>query len=278
MKFPLNEYQRRSILPLAGLALGAYYFMVFVPLKHHAEALDAPVEKAWRKLGLALEQTNNPVLDFQFITNQLAETQDARRVFENARQKATARLELGPGVRARINGVFQLVEFENERSKAMDDLMRLAKQQQVAIEPAVLAGFPEHTIDVKRPDLLWGALAMVDGVLRIALQSKVAAIHSLQTTTLTNGLVGNSADRLAEIPLQIEFTASATNVSRFLNSLPLRGDELRNSGFPEAPVEKPPLFIDRLMIKKQSPDKPDEVRVFVRLMGFVMRDSVQASD
>jgi hypothetical protein len=40
----------------------------------------------------------------------------------------------------------------------------------------------------------------------------------------------------------------------------------------EAPPEKPALFIDRLVIKKQSPDKPDEVRVWMRLVGFVLRD------
>jgi len=48
----------------------------------------------------------------------------------------------------------------------------------------------------------------------------------------------------------------------------MRGDELRAAGFPEAPPEKPPLFIDRLIIKKQSPEKPDEVRVFLRLVAF----------
>jgi hypothetical protein len=54
--------------------------------------------------------------------------------------------------------------------------------------------------------------------------------------------------------------------------LPLRADELRAAGLPEAPVDKPPLFVDRLIIRKQSPDKPDEVRVWLRVVGFVLRE------
>jgi len=278
MKFPLNEYQRRGIIPLAGIALAAYYIMVFLPLKRHAEKLDSPVEKARAKLAASLDQTNTP-LDFLSISNQLDETKHARAVFEDARQKAVARIELAPAIRARINAPFQLVDFENERSKEMDDLKRVAAKQQITIEPQVFAGFPEHTADVKRPELLWAALSSVDGLLRTAVQAKVTAIHALETITLTtNTPVSNNADRLAEIPVQIELTASGETMTKLLAALPLRGDELRASGFPDAPVEKPPLFIDRVIIRKQSPEKTDEIRVFLRLVAFVTRESSQAQD
>ena len=52
----------------------------------------------------------------------------------------------------------------------------------------------------------------------------------------------------------------------------MRGEELRSTGLVEAPPDKPALFIDRVVIKKQSPEKPDEVRVWMRLVGFVLRD------
>jgi len=272
MKFPLNEYQRRGIVPLAGIALAAYYVMVFLPLKRHAATLDGPVEKARAKLAGSLDQTNSSI-DFLSISNQLLETKHARTVFEDARQKAVARIELAPTVRARVNAPFQLVDFENERSKEMDDLKRVAAQQQVTIESQVFAGFPEHTVDVKRPELLWAALSSVDGLLRTAMQAKVTAIHALQTTMLAT-----NTDRLSEIPLEIELTASADTMSKLLAALPLRGDELRGAGFPAAPVEKPPLFIDRVIVRKQSPEKPDEIRIFLRLAAFVTRDSSQALD
>jgi len=41
-------------------------------------------------------------------------------------------------------------------NKETEGLKRLASQHQISMEPAVFAGFPEHTIDVKRPELFVG--------------------------------------------------------------------------------------------------------------------------
>jgi hypothetical protein len=277
MKFPLNEYQRRSIVPLAGMALAAYYVIVFVRLQGQAEALDVPVEKARSKLAASLDQTNGAI-DFLAVSNQLRETKHALAVFDEARQKAGARIELPGTVRARLNAPFQLVDYENELSKEIDDLKQLAEKQKIIVEPAVFGGFPEHTVDVKRPELLWASLSAVDGLLRTAIQTKVIAIHRLETTALTTNLPAANGDRLAELPVQVELTGPADTVWKLLGALPLRGDELRSSGFPDAPVEKPPLFIDRLILRKQSPEKPDEVRILLRVVAFVMRDTSPTLD
>jgi hypothetical protein len=183
-----------------------------------------------------------------------------------------SRLELGPVVRSRLNGSFQLVEFENERSQEIDQLASLAKQQQVILDPAVYAGLPEHTIDVQQPNLLWPALSMVDGLLRTVLSTNVVAIHSLQVPlALTNSPYEPPA-RWTEIPIQIEFTAPAPGVLRILQSLPLRPEEARAAGLPPLPASKAPLFLDGLILKKQAPAKPDELRVWLRLVGFVYHE------
>jgi hypothetical protein len=268
-----EEYKRRSLVPLTGLALALYYGLVFVPLHRKAEGLDAPLQRSWQKLSGSLGLTNALALDFLHVTNQLAETRRALAQLESARQKATTRLELGPSVRARLNAPFQLVEYENERSMLVDSLIRLAREQQITIEPAVLNGLPEHTADMQQPALLWAALSLVDHLLTGALHARVAALHSLEVPlSLTNAPASEGAGRWAEIPLQIEFTAPATAAARLLQSLPLRADEIRAAGLPETKPDKPPLFIDRLAIRKQSPDKPDEVRVWLRLTGFVFRE------
>jgi hypothetical protein len=275
VKFRFQEYRRRGIIPFAGLALAAYYLFVFLPLGRRAESLDAPLQKAWEKLSTSLDagQTNATAIDFLRITNQINETRQALTVLENAKKQATARLQMDPALRARMSAPFQLLEYQNERSKQLDELSSLAKTQQVIIEPAVFAGFPEHTADVRQPALLWPALAAIDGLLRTAFQCKVTAIHSLEAPlALTNAPPTNGWERLAEIPLEIEFTASATNATRLLRCLPLRADEMRAAGLPEAPPDKPVLFVDRLVVRKQSPDKPDEVRVSLRAVGFVLRE------
>jgi len=273
VKIQIRQYKRRAILPLAALALGLYYLFCYLPLGYRAESLDAPLQKAWQDLSASLGQTNAPVIDFRHITNQLNETRQALAILETAKKQATSRLQLAPAVRTRMNAPFQLVEYQSERSKELDELGNLAKQQQVTIAPAVFAGFPEHTANVKEPALLWAELALIDGLLRTALQCKVATLHSLEMPlALTNAPPTNSLERLAEIPLQLEFTAPITNAARLLQCLPLRAEEIRAAGLPEAPPDKPVLFVDRLVVKKQSPDKPDEVRVSLRATGFVLRE------
>jgi hypothetical protein len=273
VKIPLREYQRRGLIPLAGLALATYYAFVMLPLTRRAESLDEPLQKAWRKLSVALDQTNATAIDFLHITNQLSETRQALLILESAREQAKARLQLGAPVRAKMQAEFQLVDYENERSKQLEDLGTLAKQQQAVVEPAVFAGFPEHTADVKQPALLWAALAFTEGLVRTALLCKVGAIHSLDVPpVLTNAPPTNGLEQLAEIPLQVEFTSSAASAAKLVECLPLRAEEIRAAGLLEAPADKPALFIDRVVAQKQSPDKPDEVHVWLRAVGFVLRE------
>ena len=268
-----REYQRRCVIPFAGLALAAYYIFVFMPLNRKAHNLGAPLEKEWRTLAASLEQTNSQTIDFLHITNQLAETRQALTILENARQKAAPRLDPGPVVRARMSAPFELVDYENERSKEVDELIRLAKQKEVAVETSVYFGFPGHTAELRQPRLLWPALAMVDGFMRTAIQCKVAAIHSLAVPlAMTNLPPASDAEKLSEIFLQVEFSGPVSSVGKVIQSLPLRGEELRGAGLIEATPDKPALFIDRLIIKKQSPEKPDEVRVWMRLIGFVLKE------
>ncbi|PWU18424.1 MAG: hypothetical protein C5B50_09105 [Verrucomicrobia bacterium] len=267
-----QEYKRRSLVPLAGMGLAAYYLLVFLPIERRAEGLDAPLRQARKQLSMSMHQTNGG-FDFARLTNQLAETRCALDQLDNARQKVATRLEPGAVVRARMSSPFHYVEYENERSKLMESLGKMAKQQGVSLEPEVFAGFPEYTADMEQPSFLWAALALADNFVTCALQAKVSALHWLETpVALTNNPANEPPGHWTEIPLQVEFTASALNATRLIQSLPLRSDEIRAAGLPEAPPDKLPLFIERLVIRKQSPDKPDEVRVWLRLVGFVSRE------
>lgn len=268
-----QEYRRLTILPLVAVGLGAYYLFFYVPLDRRSKSLDGPLQTAWKKLAASLDQTNAPALDFTHITNQLSETRQELAILETTKKKAIARLELGASVRNKMNAPFQLVDYENDRSKQMDELGKSATNHQAVVEPAVFAGFPEHTADVKQPALLWAELALIDGLLGTALQCKVAVIHELGVPlSLTNAPSPNGGLELVEIPVQVEFTGPVASVTKLLHSLPLRAEELRAAGLPEAPADKPPLFVDRLVVKKQAADKPDEVRVWLRVVGFVLRE------
>src|SRR5882724_9042967 len=98
-----QHLKRRSIVPLAGLALVAYYVIVLVPLSRRAEGLDAPLQTAWQKLSASIDQTNVTAIDFLHITNQLAETHRSIALLENAKQKTAARLELSASVKNKMS-------------------------------------------------------------------------------------------------------------------------------------------------------------------------------
>lgn len=270
---PFSEYRSRSVIPLAGLALVLYYLFVYLPLAHRAESLDAPLQKDWRKLASAIDQTNAATLDLARLTNQLNDTREALGIVEKTRQEAVARLELSAELKAKISAPFQLVDYQNERNKEIESLDKSAKDQKVAIEPGVYAGFPEHTIDTMDPSLLWPALALTDELLATAIRCKVTAIHSLEVPlVMTNYPSSDVYGRWDQVPLQLEFTASAESANHFLQSLPLRSEELRAAGLPAPQGVKTPLFIDRLIVKKQASDKVDEVRLWLQAMGFVFRE------
>jgi hypothetical protein len=266
------ETRFRSILPLLAGVLGLVYLFGFVPIDRTARSLDAPLEKSWRQLAAALGQTNALLLDFVSITNQFKETRAALTVFESVQKQARGRVELDPALRAKLGAPFLLVDYQYEAGRRMDALARLAKKEGVVLEPAVLAGFPEQSADMKEPALLWAELAFLDSLLTTAINAKIATVHFIAAQMpLTNAPPSIHRRALAELPMRIELTGTISNVVRFLQTLPLRADEIQAAGLPEAPTNKPALFIDRLVLRKQSPDKLDEVRVSLRAVGFVFQ-------
>src|ERR1043166_3469212 len=140
-----REYSRRTLIPVAGLILLAYIFVVYLPLSRRAKSLEEPVQKAWRRLAAALDQTNTTTIDFAQLTNQLSETRQALAVLENTKKEAAARLGLSSNLQEKLTAPFQLVDYENARSKQLDELERQAKEQKITVDPAVYSGFPEHT-------------------------------------------------------------------------------------------------------------------------------------
>jgi hypothetical protein len=169
-----------------------------------------------------------------------------------------------------INSPFQLIEFQNERQLTTEQLWRLARQKTVQLDPALAAGFPEYFADRRYPAFLWAQLRLLQDVLNTAIASEVSLIHSVSSPPVdVYASETGGPDYLAEVSTQIELVGNATAVLRFLESLPLRADEILARGLPEASPNKPAYFIDQLLIRKESRDKLDDVRIRAIVRGFI---------
>ncbi len=269
----LSERRRRLLVPAAGLLLAGYFFFVLLPLMQRAQDLDAPLNAAWKKLASTVGETNTGTLDLAVIAARLRQTEQSLVVVQTAEREAAARVGLNAELRDRLNTPFQLIDFQVEAQKVIDDLTQLAKQQQVTLAPAVVQGFPEYTADVKQPEMLWAELSFIDDLLTLAVNSKVTTIQALNLPlSFTNAPPTNRPPPLVQIPVQIELTGPVANVARFLETLPLRLEEIRRQDLPPPPTNKPALFIDRVFLRKETPEKPDEVRLWLRAVGFVFRE------
>jgi hypothetical protein len=269
----LHERRRRLLILAAAMALVAGFIFGLLPLDRRAENLRTPLDKNWRKLAASLGQTNSLAIDFAGITNQLAATREAIGVLAQTRREALARADFGETVRERVAAPFQLVDYESERGYQQDEFRKLAAKNKIAVAPAVFDGFPVPTADVSQPELLWAELSLIEHVLTAAIRCKVSSVDSLHVpASFTNDAPVTGQRQLAEIPLRIELTAPAPALAAWLESLPLRADEIKTARLPEALPDKPALFIDRLILRKKSPNKPDEVSASVRVVGFVARE------
>lgn len=218
-------------------------------------------------------ESNATSLDFTAIAENLDRTRASVAVLAATRQQAAARLEPGATLRQRLTEPFLLVEYQNEVEEQLNTLVALAKQQQVTLAPSLAQGFPEHTADLSQPELLWAELAFVNDLLTLAVNCRVTAIHAVSLPPPpTNRPPASLNARLLEIPVQLELSGPMPAVSRFLESLPLRGAEAEAAGLPPLPPDKPALFIDRILLRKESPEKPEQVGLILRATGFVFRD------
>jgi hypothetical protein len=259
------DTRRRSIVPILAGLLAVCYLLVFMPIERKASGLADSLTKSWNELAETLGKTNEVDLDFVSLTNQFQTTQISSDSFERALHQARERVKLDVDLRVLLDEPFLLVHYQYEAGLRMDALTRLAKKEGVALDPAVLMGFPEQSADMPDPALLWAQLSFLDSLVTAAINAKVQVVHKIGGEMPTTGPL------LSELPVNIELSGSAANVAKFLQTIPLRTAEIEAQNLPAVPANKPALFIDQMVLLKQSPEKLDEVRLTVRVVGYVFR-------
>ena len=278
----LTEVKRRRVqrfLMLGGVGLALYFLAVYRPLSRHAARLDEPLMGYWRDLGaLTLPTKGFTGQVLPRIVEALQQVQSSLVTLDKAGQSITTLLQLDPVVRAKLGEPFQLIDFQNERQLQLEELGKLAGQQQVRLDPGVAAGFPEYTTDRQQPALLWAQLTLLRHLLVGAVNAKVTVVTGVKLPPIQfHASRTNSRDFLAEVPLQIELSGPAPAVIRFLQSLPLRTEEIKARGLPEALTNKPALFINQVFVRKEGRDKAEDVRLELTACSFVYREGTNAN-
>jgi hypothetical protein len=256
------------------VALALYFLLVYRPLARKAASLDRPLTNVWAQLtstnrGIAI----NELADLPKVEETLVWMERSGSVLDKAAQAVAARVELEPPLRAKLTEQFQLIDFQNERQFRIEQLTAQAKQKQVTLEPAALAGFPQYTADRQEPEVLWVQLAMVNKLVSTALACQVAGIKSISCESVFAHRSSRDAHAfMDEVPIRFELTGALPNIVRFLTALSLRTEDLKERSLAELVPARPALFINNLLVRRQVPDKPDEVQVLARVSGFIYRD------
>ncbi len=259
-----------SVILVAGVAVAGYYLLAVKPLSAKVLAAEKPLVIAWERL-VAANQTNPACagLDLDNFTERLQELRASATNLETAGRLAQSRIALDPLIVRQMADSFQLLDFQDERLQRAQQLVRLAGEKGVALEPGAANGLPEYAADTPEPSLLWARLHLAHQLLLTAIHCKVGTLRSLtQLPPVFHSTKKDAGVFLEELPMRLELTGPMDAVTRFLISLPLKGAELKPMGIAEAMTNKPAFFIDQLLIRKLAPDKPEHVQVEMTVVGF----------
>jgi hypothetical protein len=269
----LNRQRVQWILFLSGIALVGYYFLVYRPLSRTLAALDQPLSNLWQQLVLTNQETKKiETINLNDASETLRRIQQAKRKWTGSRDEVLRRIALDPATQSKINQPFQLLDFENERQLRVEELKQLAKQHQVLLDPSVPDAYPRYNPVTSEPATLWADLAVVHHTLALAAQNKVPTINSARVLPFQAQRPSGSGAGVQEFRVQIELIGPMSAISRFLVSLPEPAESLKATVLPQALPGKPALFLEKWILRKNSAEKPDEVRLNAVVCGFVHRE------
>lgn len=262
------------IILSAGLALALYYLFVFWPLSKESRRLSNQLSSEWYRLAtMALQSEALEGSGRDAVAETLNRAMAANENMEKLGASILKRIALEPEVQSKMQEPFQLVQFQNARQSRIEDLVQFARANEVTLGPAVVSGFPEYTADQRQPALLWAQLSILDHVLYAAIAAQIQDIQAVQLPSIQSQASPAGAQGLLyEFPIRVEFRAPMSNAAEFLVSLPLLPEELKALGLSELRPSKPAIFIDQILVRKNSALDPDEVHVDLRVSGFTIRE------
>ena len=103
------------------------------------------------------------------------------------------------------------------------------------------------------------------------MHSKVAGLRSLtQLPSISHRKDSVGDGLLEELPMRIELFGPTPAVAQFVTSLPLRGEDLNLVGLDTLLTNKPVFFAGRILARKHSPERPEDVLLELTVSGWVV--------
>ncbi len=257
--------KRSPFTPLAAVLLGALaltllWALVDRPLAARLVAQEVPLADLRGRLTVAageagLTNTASPAR----LAARLAELQAARGGVGAAVAAARERLRLAGALAGRVEGPFQLVEFQNELQRRIEELGRTAGEAKVVLEAAVAGGFPRYAADFDRPELHWVQLELITRLVRSAILARVGTVHQVAVPPVPARPL-NGSDAWQEVRAFIAFTGPAEAALEVISGLTLLPEEAVAAGVRPDLAGRPVILLEHLLVRRTALERPDEVR------------------
>lgn len=252
----------RALLIGGGLIALLTYLFVFRSLSRETGRLDGELDQVWRDLTRE---------SFVNVDGRLDAARQSDLALAKVESSVSRRIGMDAAFEKSLKGSFQLVEFEIERATRSDELLKLAGTRKVSIPAAPFGELPNYTEEFAEPRLLWGRLAIGYHALMTAIDAGVDTIENVGSFKVRKH--GSPAPFLDEITFKMTLTGSMAKMSDFLKALPMGRSDLDRHGLTSTQRVKPALFIDGLMLRKRPGKNFDDVRLDLRIGGFIYRES-----
>jgi hypothetical protein len=254
----------------AFVVLALLYWFGYRALWKRSAELDLPLAALQKQLaGSGNPSSDRLAVDLIAMSNRVSRLEDALHGFRQSADHALSRIEPDPEVRVKIREAFQIFEFEKSRVQLVAELKDLATRQNVALSPEILSGYPDFVGEVANPSLLWAQMSLVHQILASAVVQQPRAVSGLRLLPARSHVAARQI-ALEEFPIRLEMFGTMEAISGFLQTLPLRGEELAGHGQREVPGSKQALFVER-MILKTSAHSPNELHLDIVVSGLIRR-------
>jgi hypothetical protein len=259
-RFAKKMQTMRAVLITAGVAAALVYGLVFRALSREAEDLDAKLEQSWSNLN------RESSVD---VNGRLEAAHRSVAALVDVELSVSNRIRIDAALEKNLKAPFQLVEFEIERATRSDQLLQLAAAKKLKIPQAPFEELPDYTEEIAEPHLLWGRLAIAYHALITAIDAGVDSVDSVGSFKIRRH--GADETYLDEITFEMTLTGPMSKVAVFLKALSMDRENLERHGLTTTQATKPALFVDGLMLRKRPGQKLDDVRLDIRIGGFIYR-------